>query len=153
MRKAFDGPATLTDEDILEPLVALNAERAEEEQQGLIRWLRPEFQNPSAGQPTQANLGFTEPEEPDDEARAQPTGKQGSATPAGPIKKIPWPKTLPEQIQAIRQHLLTATQPLTPEDLGQYYTRANLDRIAEVLDSLVIIGAAAGGRKFCSVLN
>ena len=151
--EAYGWPATLTDEEILERLVALNAERADEEQQGLIRWLRPEFQNPSAGQPTQANLGFTEPDEPDDETPAQPTGKQGNATPAGPIKKIPWPKTLPEQIQAIRQHLLTATQPVTPEDLGQYYTRANLDRIAEVLDSLEIIGSARrlqGGRFVAS---
>ncbi len=32
---------------ILERLVALNAERAEEERNGLVRWLRPEFQNPS----------------------------------------------------------------------------------------------------------
>ena len=34
------------DEIILERLVALNAERAEEERNGLIRWLRPEYQAP-----------------------------------------------------------------------------------------------------------
>ena len=28
-------------------LVALNHERAEEERRGIVRWLRPEFQNPS----------------------------------------------------------------------------------------------------------
>ena len=37
---AFGWPSTLTDEEILERLVALNAERAEEEKRGLIRWLR-----------------------------------------------------------------------------------------------------------------
>ena len=37
----------LTDEEILERLVALNAERAAEEAQGLIRWLRPEYQAPT----------------------------------------------------------------------------------------------------------
>ena len=44
---AYGWPVTLTDEEILERLVALNAERAAEEQRGLIRWLRPEFQNPA----------------------------------------------------------------------------------------------------------
>ena len=37
------------DEAILERLVALNAERAVEEARGLVRWLRPEFQNSGAG--------------------------------------------------------------------------------------------------------
>ena len=46
----FDGygwPVTLTDEEILARQVALNTERAVEEAQGLIRWLRPEYQAPS----------------------------------------------------------------------------------------------------------
>ena len=38
---AYGWPVTLTDEEILARLVALNAERAAEEAQGLIRWLRP----------------------------------------------------------------------------------------------------------------
>lgn len=44
---AYGWPVTLTDEEILERLVALNAERAAEEARGLIRWLRPDFQNRS----------------------------------------------------------------------------------------------------------
>ena len=43
---AYGWPHDLTDEQILERLVALNAERAAEEKRGLIRWLRPEFQEP-----------------------------------------------------------------------------------------------------------
>ena len=43
---AYGWPPTLTDEEILERLVALNAERAAEEAQGLVRWLRPEYQAP-----------------------------------------------------------------------------------------------------------
>ncbi|MGI4852020.1 MAG: hypothetical protein ACRYGR_08780, partial [Janthinobacterium lividum] len=35
-------PADLGDEEILRRLVALNAERAEEEKRGRVRWLRPE---------------------------------------------------------------------------------------------------------------
>jgi hypothetical protein len=43
---AYGWPHDLTDEQILERLVSLNAERAEEEKNGTVRWLRPEFQNP-----------------------------------------------------------------------------------------------------------
>jgi hypothetical protein len=38
----------LSDDEIPRRLVALNAERAEAERRGIIRWLRPEFQNPPA---------------------------------------------------------------------------------------------------------
>lgn len=48
---AYGWPHDLTDEQILERLVALNQERAEEEKRGIIRWLRPEFQNPDANTP------------------------------------------------------------------------------------------------------
>jgi len=30
-------------------LVALNAERADEEKTGFVRWLRPDYQNPASG--------------------------------------------------------------------------------------------------------
>jgi hypothetical protein len=43
---AYGWPTDLTDEQILERLVALNHQRADEERRGIIRWLRPEFQNP-----------------------------------------------------------------------------------------------------------
>jgi hypothetical protein len=42
---AYGWPATLSDDEILERLVDLNHERAAEEKRGLVRWLRPEFQN------------------------------------------------------------------------------------------------------------
>jgi hypothetical protein len=38
--------AAAIEETILQRLVALNTERAAEERRGLIRWLRPDFQNP-----------------------------------------------------------------------------------------------------------
>ena len=42
--EAYGWPADLTDEEILERLVALNAERAKEESAGHVRWLRPDYQ-------------------------------------------------------------------------------------------------------------
>ena len=44
--RAYGWPAGLADDAILHRLVALNRERAAEEAQGLVRWLRPAFQNP-----------------------------------------------------------------------------------------------------------
>jgi len=43
---AYGWPRDLTDEQILERLVALNAERAREEAAGQVRWLRPDYQIP-----------------------------------------------------------------------------------------------------------
>ena len=41
------------EEDLLDRLVQLNAERAAEEEQGTVRWLRPEFQAPEQPVATQ----------------------------------------------------------------------------------------------------
>lgn len=46
---AYGWPRYLTDEQIVERLVALNAERHAEEKQGIVRWLRPDYQIPKAG--------------------------------------------------------------------------------------------------------
>ena len=47
--EAYGWPQTLTDEQILENLVALNHERAAEERRGHVRWLRPDYQIPRFG--------------------------------------------------------------------------------------------------------
>ena len=67
---AYGWPATLTDEEILARLVALNAERAAEEAQGLVRWLRPEYQAPSAVAtgPVVTESGLAPEEEPEPES-------------------------------------------------------------------------------------
>src|SRR3546814_13478023 len=43
---SYGWPRDLSDEAIVERLVALNAERHAEEQAGKIRWLRPDYQIP-----------------------------------------------------------------------------------------------------------
>jgi hypothetical protein len=47
--EAYGWPADLSGDEILARLVALNAERAAEEQRGLVRWLRPDYQRARAG--------------------------------------------------------------------------------------------------------
>ncbi len=68
---AYGWPGTLSDEEILERLVALNHERATEEAAGKIRWLRPEFQCPQTGGPTKTQQTFTEAEEDEDDSEEE----------------------------------------------------------------------------------
>ena len=138
---AYGWPVTLTDEEILERLVALNAERAAEEQRGLIRWLRPEFQNPATNKPKQQTIAL--PDDDEEETSKSKKPKKSSPTAAtSPAQKAAWPKSLPDQVQAIRQHLATAEKPLTANDLTKLFTRANAERIEDVLETLVVTGTA-----------
>ena len=54
---AYGWPHDLTDEQIVEKLVALNAERAEEEAAGHVRWLRPDYQIPRFAKGAKAKSG------------------------------------------------------------------------------------------------
>ncbi len=47
--EAYGWPASLSDEEVLTRLVALNKERAKEEARGMVRWLRPDYQIPRFG--------------------------------------------------------------------------------------------------------
>lgn len=47
--EAYGWPADMNDDEILARLVALNAERAQEEARGHVRWLRPDYQEPRFG--------------------------------------------------------------------------------------------------------
>ncbi|MEX1233127.1 MAG: hypothetical protein WEB58_22950 [Planctomycetaceae bacterium] len=40
---------------------------------------------------------------------------------AKPAKESPWPKSLPEQVQAVRQQLLTSPQPVTADELAKQF--------------------------------
>ena len=76
---------------MLTRLVALNAQRAAEEAQGQVRWLRPEYQAPDAVQ-TEADLV----EHP--EAVVEVT--------AVPAQRPTWPKSMPDQVNAVRNLLV-----------------------------------------------
>jgi hypothetical protein len=51
--RAYGWPESLSDEEILERLVALNRQRAAEEAAGHVRWLRPAYQIARFGAPTE----------------------------------------------------------------------------------------------------
>jgi len=91
--EAYGWPADLSDADILTRLVGLNRERAEEEAQGLVRWLRPDYQAArfarSASRPpvqTEAELHRpielpSLPAKPDELARALLSALQSAGRP------------------------------------------------------------------------
>jgi hypothetical protein len=121
---AYGWPATLTDDEILHHLVDLNRTRATEEARGQIRWLRPEYQNPAGH-------------------AAGPKGEQ-TAMDIGPTvstDKAPWPKTLPEQIAAVR-NALTDLGTATPEQIARHFQRGRATSVQPLLQSLAAIGQA-----------
>ncbi len=143
--EAYGWPATLTDEQILEKLVALNAERAAEEAGGLIRWLRPEFQNPGGAGQQQTALTL----EDDEEAPpAKPGKKKGAAqaSPAGKTAKRDWPKSREAQVKAVLSALRDAGKALTPDQLAAQFTRAPQETIEELLSALATLGQARKSR-------
>jgi hypothetical protein len=118
---------TATD-PLLDRLVALNAERAAEEAAGHIRWLRPEFQNPSAAVDRQKQAKMDLPQKPPSTATA--------------TERRPWPATLPEQVRAIADQL--SPIPLDEPALAARFTGKGpwKKRLPEILAMLAALGRA-----------
>lgn len=107
--------------ELLTRLVALNHARAAEEKSGLIRWLRPEYQNPTQTQATQTTLAGTE----------TPSSKSKINNPQSSIVNQSWPEKLPDQVTLVRQ-LLTTNPTATPEELSNHFGRKNLKRVEQI---------------------
>jgi len=138
---AYGWPRDISDEVILERLVALNAERAEEERRGLVRWLRPEFQNPAGRAPveTQESIELGEPAAP-----------KAAASPAST-----WPKELPRQIAAVRDLVSAdrAREGWSASETARAFHGARAKDVEPVLDSLAAVGLllafdTANGRRW-----
>jgi hypothetical protein len=121
---AYGWPATMTDEEILARVVALNRERHQEEVGGKVSWLRPEFQ---AG-------GMAAPAQPTFDVDAD----QGTAELL--FGKTPWPKTLPEQVQAVRAALARPGSQGSVDAIARQFKGAKRDRVAEILQVMAIVG-------------
>lgn len=106
---AYGLPTTATTDDILANLVQLNTQRAAEEAQGRVRWLRPDFQNPQNSVQKQELLVR------DDKAPEVDLDSEISLSKPEQNKPAqhPWPATLPEQVRAVADALATSPLPLT----------------------------------------
>jgi hypothetical protein len=123
---AYGWPETLRDEEVLFRLVALNAERALEERNGVVRWLRPEFQRSPAG--AQSGLGIAmEAEVTQNSVRA---------------RRNQWPAALSERVRAIRDLLVERKTPLTSGEVAKSFQRARSADVTAILDTLVSLGQA-----------
>lgn len=120
--EAYGWPADLTDEDILERLVALNKERAAEEAKGKVRWLRPDFQQP----------GYSAPKE--QPSLALPEAAQPSAD------ILPWPSALPERFVAVAAVVDRAGKPIAANDVARAFKGTNVTGVRPVLDTLAGMG-------------
>jgi hypothetical protein len=119
------------DDALLERLVALNAERAAEEKRGVVRWLRPEFQNSEKRPvPTQAEIEAPEEEEVE--------------VAAAKVERTPWPKELPEQVRRVAEVLSIARGPLTEDAIADRFSGRGpwKRRLPKIVETLVSVGRA-----------
>jgi hypothetical protein len=127
--EAYGWPTTLTDEAILEKLVALNAERAEEERRGLVRWLRPELQNAAHGRGGARAM-----------IQTAIVGEGEAEAAASPTKRIAWPKKLPDQAALVRDLVLRGGRGWTAADVAARFQGASPKATSAVLDTLATLG-------------
>ncbi len=135
--EAYGWPATLSDDEILGRLVALNKERAAEEAKGQVRWLRPEYQIPRFGSPK--------------EKAEQLEADLGVA----PVKvaKTSFPEGAVAQAAAVMAMLAAAPQPMSLTELSQSF-KQGLRAESKVKAALVSVARTGfisihdGGKRF-----
>jgi hypothetical protein len=119
---AYGWRTNLTNDEILQQVVTLNAERAREEQNGTIRWLRPEYQQPQAVA-VQTGLGI---------AAEQPAAVTRA-------RRGQWPSGLSEQVQLVKD-ALRSNQMLGVDEVASRFIRARRTRVQEILETLAALG-------------
>jgi hypothetical protein len=131
--EAYGWPPSLSTDEILTRLVALNAERAAEEANGVVRWLRPEYQNAGAtkAQGKQAKLEVEDAE----------------AAPSTPATLRTWPTELPAQVTALSEVLGSLSAPASVEAIASHFegnkSKKRLDEMVRLLETLRALGMAA----------
>jgi hypothetical protein len=113
-------------EIILDRLVTLNAQRAEEERNGHIRWLRPEYQAPNEVRTQTVIEGVGESEE----------------IAIAPAEVKTFPKQPKDQLAAIRDLLRTSNNPWTIAQIAAQFKNGgkNKSAISENLERLEWFG-------------
>lgn len=126
--QAYGWPADLADEQILERLVALNAERAKEEAAGQVRWLRPDYQIPRFAKGAGAKTGELD------------LGETVVALDKG---LPPWPADRYEQPLAIEALLTAAARPMDAAELSRAFKKGGKrieQRVHQALTNLARYG-------------
>lgn len=102
--KAYGWPNTLSQDEILQRLVDLNKERANEEASGFVRWLRPDYQNPLGA----SQSGITLASVPNASKKAE---------------LAQWPKNLADQAKVIQRVIQNYSRPFSPREVNQQFKK------------------------------
>ncbi len=145
---AYGLSAAISTDVLLTHLVQLNAQRAAQEAAGHIRWLRPEYQQPSRSLsnselPVHYSIGL-QADLALENANEQPwTASTAATTTINATSAAPqaWPADLPAQVRAVSQVLTMATSPLTLSNIEAHFKgrgpwKNSLPRILETLEAL-----------------
>lgn len=114
-----DDPAVL-----LERLVDLQRLRIDEESQGIVRWMRPAFQEPVSASTSRA-ASFVLP-------------LSDSLSESSPLRSQAWPKDLFEQIRAVRA--VVNEGPASVDEVASRFIGARTDLVQRHLDTLALMG-------------
>ena len=125
--EAYGWPATISDQEILARMVALNEVRSKDELSGRVHWLRPEFQAPRSSTHDQIELGDFEIPESEVSLikdRFRPR----------------WPGKLADQASALRNVL--GQRPASASVIARSLSRTRLRQVEALLETLVTLGQA-----------
>ncbi|MHB1194778.1 MAG: class I SAM-dependent DNA methyltransferase [Longimicrobiales bacterium] len=120
----YGWPWPMEEAEILDRLVALHDERAEEERAGRVRWLRPEYQVPRFG----GGEGTGQVEALSDEAPV--------ATPAEEAAE-PWPGSAVEQLARVKESVRRG--PGTAEEVTRRFHGARAEIVSRHLETLLLL--------------
>jgi hypothetical protein len=127
---AYGWPATLSDEEVLGRLVALNAERKQGEDAGTVQWLRPTLQ--MAGVPKE-----------EVQVELIDAGESIDEKEPGAIPVTAWPKTMPERIAAVRTLVESVPKSWSVDAIAGSFKNARRKDVEGLLDSLASLGVIA----------
>ena len=155
--EAYGWPATLSDEEILGRLVALNKQRSIEEKTGKVRWLRPEYQIPRFG--SDAEKARLEEERRRTKQERDRLAQEQAAFAFGEAlqetkRKFPTGEELAETVEVMGV-LEAAREPLTIEQIARHFAQGKQieKRAGLVVAALARLGhlASADGGKTVSL--
>jgi hypothetical protein len=134
--RAYGWPDGLSEEQMLERLVALNKVRKAEEAKGQVRWLRPDYQIPRFGAPAEKSAQM-EAELAAPEDRAKPG----------------FPKEEARRAMAISAVLAGADAPMSAADVAAHFRKGKsvereIGLTLRAFARLGYVGSSDGGKRF-----
>ena len=132
---AYGWDAALADADLLDRLVTLNRARADEESRGLIRYLRPAYQQPHVV-PASAGSAAVQTD------LALPTSDLRPPTSGLSPEPLPWPSSLADQIALVRGviHQTAWQQTDGAKTLARHFTGVRAPTVQRLVDALSALG-------------